>query len=203
MTNIHKPPNKMYTSTPFVIDPCPTPMLVVNMSPTCSPSKKKSFKKPPAPAPQSNCLTQGQWVNEVFPFVDTHCGLRLEDVVNYFATCQVEDGGPLTFHKSSLSQSLKHCDKIEAQAEAIPHGANLKQMSATLYLEVDHVLCLWFMNMQSRREVIHGDMIVEKHHHIEDILNIPDSQWPKSDGWLPGRKLRQIYFPLSSNLILH
>jgi hypothetical protein len=160
------------------------------MPPIRPPPNKKNSKKPTATAPLTNCLTKGQWVHEVFPFVDSHPGLNFNSVVKYFATRWAEDGGPLPFHKSSLSQSLKNRSEIEAQVEAIPNGANLKRNSVTLCPEVDHALRLWFMSMQLRKEVICGDMIVEKRHQIEDILDIPDNKRPKSDGWLAGWKLR-------------
>lgn len=119
----------------------------------------------------------------VFKYCDDHPTLTQEAVVSHFRT-QAERR--LFFTQGTLSRNLKPTRRkqLEDRVDSNPSALKSKRPRIVTRPDVERCLVLWVRDMEEKKEVVNGAMLVEKRKQFEDLLNVPDEERLKATGWV-------------------
>ncbi len=139
----------------------------------------KSLAQPPKQTSHLHLMT-GDWLI-VFKHVDDHPSHRNADIVAYFANWKE---GALLFTQPTLSQKLASHAKIEQCTNENPNALLSKKSHVVTWPDVEHAIVAWYQKMQLRGETVTGAMLMEKRRQIENLMDVPEDQCLKGEGWL-------------------
>ena len=103
-------------------------------------------------------LTINDWLT-VFTFIDTHPGISQKSVCNHFHSLT---DGALEFNQATLSRKLKNREDLEAYATSFPNAVSTKRERIVTHPDVDRALYLWVKCMETKGEVVTGNMLCVK-----------------------------------------
>jgi hypothetical protein len=126
-------------------------------------------------------LTLSDWINEVFPFYNSHQAMTQEEIAAHFRT---HAEGPLEFNATRFARNSKKRPELEAQASSFANALSSKWLQAVTRPDVDMSLKLWFNGMMDKGEIVSGPMLSEKRRRFEDLLQVPENERMKGSGWI-------------------
>ena len=147
--------------------------------------KRKDLPKTSAtqlPKHARSNLTLNDWLT-VVAYHDSHPNVSQQEVVEHFA--QLREGS-LKFNQSNLSRHLskKGCEHDLARLQANPTALSAKRVQVVTRPDVEKALFLWVKHMEEKGEHVTGPMLVAKHTRFEELMNVPEDERLKSNGWV-------------------
>ena len=149
-------------------------------------SKAKNAPKtsalPKAPNHLRSNLTLHDWLR-VVDWYDRNQPVLQDETVKHFRNLR-EDA--LIFTQSTLSRHLTQKGRQHDQARLVstPTALSSKRVRIVTRPDVEEALRLWVAHMEQKRETVTGPMLVEKRARYEDMLQVPENERLRSDGWV-------------------